>query len=370
MEQALWLDVKTYGFLHVGIEPLRREVLKRTWALLAGNTLYGVIQGALMRLDGPLGQKPARLLDALCRPTDAGGPALRFMPLLPDNRGTIKRAWDYCIQATRLADLERGTLVRDAFDRGYQTTPHAPLNRRNAQIHGSQLFAIECHQPEQRYRGWILCEKDLVPLLEEALTMLPFLPLGGKGKFTVAEATVLDCLETSTLRTQLIQDANAAQPAQGADSPAPLIEVEMVTPLVFQGVDLGIIQGAQRWQPKPPRRYRVWRAGDYPDITRGGRHFFGRRLPTTLPTAARPPMAWLPESTGYTFGETSQAVPALPDGSRFGFTPAHTAALADAFFTGVGRADWAALGWGQLFFRQPTARENSKEHAHGETPSQ
>lgn len=350
MERALLIEVKTYGFLHVGVEPLRREVLKRTWSLLAGNTLFGALQAALVRLDGPQGVGPQALISGL-----AGEPRLRFMPLLPDSDRQVDSAVSYCRQAERLAQAERGDIRVEPGEQPplrYQTTPHAPLNRRNEQIHGSMLYAVECHQPEQVYRGWIFCGADLKPHIERGIAMLPFLPLGGKGKFTCAEAHIEDECDTSIIREDMaasirLNNSDLASDGQGRGTHSD-IEIELATPLVFEGSDMGIVKEAVRWQPKPPRRYRVWRTGVYPDSTSAG----GTRVYGELAAGADLPLAWDPQGTYYV-GQTSHAVPALPNGSRFAFAHEQATALANAFIDGVGRADWRALGWGQIFIRTP-----------------
>ena len=317
---ALPIEVKTYGFLHIGIEPLRREVLKRTWPYLSGGTLFGAIQAALIRLDGPAGKGPSALLDALCT-EEHNEQTLRFMPLLPDNSGTIVDGWSYCRQAQRLAELAHGNARAKIQDPGYQTTPHAPLNRRNAQIHGSMLYAVECHQPEQRYRGWIICNEMLTEHIRRGLAMLPLLPFGGKGKFTCAEATI--CEKEPPRLTVWKQDfVSAAKKAQQADDiESDTLNVELLSPLVYQAAELGILQKATVWRPKSPRRYRVWRTGVYPNLTSDqgdGRRSYARTLEDEV--EALPAIAWPGRGkSGFALGQTSEAVPALPDGSRFEF---------------------------------------------------
>ena len=70
------------------------------------------------------------------------------------------------MQAQRLADFELGRKGKPPLR--YQTTPHAPLNRRYEQIEGSLLYAVESHGRKQRYRGWIFCRGQLEPILRRA----------------------------------------------------------------------------------------------------------------------------------------------------------------------------------------------------------
>lgn len=325
MERALLVELTTYGFLHAGQGPLRREVLKRTWPWLPGAMLYGALQAALIRLDGVDGPRPRALVEALC------GNTLRFTPLLPDILQQIDRASAYCQQAQRLAAEATGRQPRKPPVLRYQTTPHAPLSRRQAQIEGSLLFAVEGHQPFQRYRGWIFCTDALIAPLQQALGMLPLLPLGGKGKFTSAEAQVIAVTPTANLRDELVTQ----MPLTGQ-----AITVELLTPLIFQATGWGPLEAPERVQVKSPRRYRAWRTGLYPNATTGAIHNYG------VPVA---------ENALGRVGQASAPVAGWPEGSRFGYTSdtARTAQLAQAFVSGAGRADWACLGWGQIFVHLP-----------------
>jgi hypothetical protein len=120
--------------------------------------------------------------------------------------------------------------------------------------------------------------------------------------------------------------------------------VELLTPMVLGGSGVGLVTQAVRMQPKPPRFYRVWRTGAYPDMTHPeGRRVFGVKLDN-----ADLPLAW--QLAGdYYVGQTSQPVRALPNGNRFTLPGDAAEAAAAAFVHGLGRPDWAGLGWGQLF---------------------
>lgn len=334
MERALLVDVTTYGFLHAGVEPLRREVLKRTWPLLPGWTLFGALQAALIRLDGPGGAGPTALLDALV------GGRLRFTPLVPDQGGTVRDAYTYCRQAARLLAAESGQ-GQTAPQLRYQTTPHAPIARRHGQIQGSLLYAVECHGAEQRYRGWVFCDDEGENALRRGLALLPFLPFGGKGKFTAAEAMIAE--DATTGRTAL-EGALAA--AIAAYCPQEIV-IRFVAPVVVQGVEPGLLGEARSLSPRPPRRYRVWRTGVYPDaVSDGGRRTYGVQADATLE------LAWQ-EGQGYLVGQTSESVVALPEGSTFVFDGDKAPAVAAAFVRGLGRRDWASTGWGQFFVQFP-----------------
>jgi hypothetical protein len=329
MERALLVQVTSYGFLHAGMAPLRREVLKRAWSYLPGSTLYGALRAGLIRLEGPTGPGPKAMLEAL-----AAG-QLRFTPLLPDNAGAVTDAVGYCRQAQVLAAAEAGR-TRDRLFR-YQTRPHAPLSRQYGQIEGSLLYAVESHEPEQRYRGYIFCLTGLEPVLERAMGLLPFLPLGGKGKYTAAEMEVL-----AGQPRQVVENDLAAILSQ------PEITIELLSPMVVEGEGGDIMRHALRFYPKPLRRYKVWRTGTYPDHKQDGHmHHYGDSV-----TATEAAIAWLP-SEGYVDGAVSQSVAAWPDGSRFVFASTQAPALAAAFVAGLGRRDWAGLGWGQFFVTEP-----------------
>lgn len=329
MNRALLVDVTTYGFFHAGVEPLRREVLKRTWSLLPGATFFGALQAAMIRLDGLHGPGPTALLKGL---TEA---RLRFTPILPDPHAQINDAASYCQQAHLHFLQEQGELTSTVATLGYQTTPHAPISRRNGQIEGSLLYAMEAHRSQQHYRGWIFCSKDLESSIRRAIGLLPFIPLGGKGKFATAEAEICKSIDTQQLKQELLKKLNALPGS---------VTVELAMPMAYQGSHSALVDKAEQVALRPPRRYRVWRTGHYPSVTQQTeQHAYGPELDD-----ADLPMAWLGGS-GYRRGQTSESVVALPERSRFIFSRDHSAAIADAFVAGLGRADWSCLGWGQLF---------------------
>jgi hypothetical protein len=252
---------------------------------------------------------------------------LRFTPLLPDTLQQIESASSYCRQAQRLTASEAGLLRGEPPVLRYQTTPHAPLSRRQEQIEGSLLFAVEGHQLQQRYRGWIFCETALMQPLLQAIGMLPLLPLGGKGKFTSAEAHVVQTTMSKVLQADLVGNLPAAgQP----------MTIELLTPMIFQAAGWRQLTPPERVQVKSPRRYRAWRTGLYPNATTGGRQEYGIQPDATQP---------------FRVGQASAPAAGWPEGSRFGYTcdATRAAQIAEAFVTGAGRADWACLGWGQLF---------------------
>jgi hypothetical protein len=258
------------------------------------------------------------------------------MPFLPDTQQVVNDGASYCRQARLIADTVAGRVNPPALH--FQTTPHAPLSRRYGQVEGSLLYAVESHLPEQIYHGWVICDGAADAEVRRALGLLPWIPFGGKGKFTAAEARIIDEIPPQTLVDTL---ALSIQQQSGADNE---IEIELLTPLVLHGSDLGLMAQAIRLRPQPPRRYRVWRTGIYPDITLEERERpYGARL-----DSADLPLAWQ-HSGPYFAGQSSEAVLALPEGSRFAFAPEQTAAVAHSFVAGTGRADWAALGWGQIF---------------------
>lgn len=334
MDRALLVDVTTYGFLHAGVEPLRREMLKHTWPLLPGWTLFGALQAALIRLEGPAGAGPAAMLDALV------GERLRFTPLMPDQGRSVSDACTYCRLAAHLLAAESGHGPAGAPNLRYQTPSFAPIARRDGQLQDS-LYAVECHGTEQHYRGWIFCDDSTEPALRRALGLLPFLPFGGKGKFTAAEAWVA---EDAT--TDLVTFKQALAGVMAARCPQEIV-IRFASPVVVHGAEPGLLGEARSLSPRPPRRYRVWRTGAYPDITSGeGWRVYGTKAEGAFE------LAWQ-EGEGYLAGQASESVIALPEGSTFVFGPDKAGALASAFVRGLGRRDWSSTGWGQFFVNFP-----------------
>ena len=332
MELALLVEVTTYGFLHAGMAPLRQEVLKRTWPYLPGSTLYGALQAGLIRLDGPQGVGPTALLAALT------ARQVRFTPLLPDGTPSdvaqldgssqITDADTYCRRASLVADFEEGRRGAPPFR--YQTTPHAPLSRRYEQIQGSMLYAVESHSPEQRYRGWIFCTAALEPLLRRAMGLLPFVPLGGKGKYTAAEIRVVQRIDRPAFEAGLRATLGSAD-----------INVELLSPLVLQGADSDLLRKVRSVSRlRPPRFYRVWRTGLYPDATTGSSRAFGAPV-----TDGDLPLSWQRPGVYYV-GQARDAVKALPEGSRFVFSPADAADVARRLHRGHGPRRLGRTGLG------------------------
>lgn len=330
MDRVFGIRLKSFGFLHSGREPLRVQVLKRAWPFLPGSTLYGALAAALIRLDGGDRADPSggdggyhdllRLVEAQ---------AIRFTPLLPvkeeEEEDRLTTAMSYCQRALELQQAAEGT--RD--ERLFFSTPHAPINRQTMQIHQDQLFALAVHQPWLEYRGFVFTTAAGGELLRRGLRMLPFLPLGGKGKFTAAEAEVSELASLASFESELRGSL------EGND-----VWVRLLTPMVLQGGDNWLLDSAEELQRATPlRRYRVWRTGVYYDPLLKEYSEYGLALsPQEQPGRAHPG------------GEVSAAVSAVPDGSRFrlNLTEPLAAQLAQRFVRGAGHPAWTYLGWGQV----------------------
>lgn len=340
MDTVFVVHVRSFGFFHSGRERLLVQVLKRTWEFIPGSTLYGAVCSGLIRLDGP-GEPGTlqgregyrRLLSAVA----AGN--LRFTPLIPVEAPLE----DEELRRFDAPDFSRRTLAlhstvysdrapaKEPVRRSWLfTTPHAPLGRDTEQIHGDQLYALATHQAQQGYYGFIFGEQGIRPFLERALRMLPFVSLGGKGKFSLAEGCIVHQRDLATFQDELVRhvERNAQQ------------WVRLLTPaIVGQGRDW-LMTAAEQMVIKRFRRYRVWRTGDYYDQTDpSGLASYGMELGLGEdPGALRLPA-----------GRESDPVTGIPERSRFCVDATqHGVELARCFVRGVGRPDWAALGWGQV----------------------
>ena len=268
-DTAFVVHLRSYGFFHSGRERLRVQVLKRTWEHIPGSTLYGAVAAALIRLDG--------LLDESAEPFENGpgdyhallkavkAQQVRFTPLLPV-AGKIEKAEDwtggrYCEQAMRL----HAALYGDGAEKPerheealFHTTPHAPLSRATEQIHSDQLFAIRTHRPLLDYYGFIFADAGLEGLLRRALRLLPFIPFGGRGKFSVVEGELLGS-QPQTLDA-LLNTFRQWIKKRGD-------WVRLLTPMVLgDGQADNLLMGTGRDVVMTGlRRYRVWRTGRYYD---------------------------------------------------------------------------------------------------------
>lgn len=327
MDTVFIIRLRSYGFLHPGREQLR-VVLKRSWPFIPGSTVYGLIAAALIRLDGGGTALPGagtggyhHLLSLVA------AHQIRFTPLLPTaDTVDLHSAAAYCQHAAALATGQRPT-DGEAY---YQSTPHAPLARDTLKIHGDQLYAFTNHRAGQSYQGFIFAPASWEGQLKRALRLTPFLPLGGKGKFALAEGKVIDQQPV----TQFQADFETAL----ADNQS----VRLLTPMILQtGQPNWLLEESRAMLEMPRlRRYRQWRTGPYYDFTRAEFVEFGLG-PGEGEDAAQYRMGK---------GAVSQAATGVPEQSRFVFDidPELPGRVAEHFIQGVGHPNWTYLGWGQV----------------------
>jgi hypothetical protein len=337
-DTAFVVHLRSYGFFHSGRERLRVQVLKRTWEHIPGSALYGALAAALIRLDG---------LDEEAEPFESGPGdyhallravkerRLRFTPLLPV-ADTVAKAeeWTgqrYCEQAIRLHAALYGDVEEKAGRHEmmlFHTTPHAPLSRTAEQIHGDQLFALRTHRPLLDYYGFIFADAKLESMLRRALRLLPFMPLGGKGKFSLVEGRLLEPQPLD----EFLEMFRGWAPGAGGWA-------RLLTPMVLgDGQADGPLAGVGREMVMTGlRRYRVWRTGRYYDAVQDT---FGRAMGTEPGAGEDPDAPFLPG------GLESEAVRAVPERSRFRLLEGDDTAR--WFVEGVGNPSWTYLGWGQV----------------------
>ncbi len=341
------IHLRSYGFFHSGRERLVVQVLKRTWDHIPGSTLYGALASALLHLDPPMdydksGDKEA--LRTLDQKTVNGGQGqyfdllravekqqIRFTPLLPSVE-PLKCGETYCKQAMRL--IRRNFFKRKEPSSAkvarklFHTTPHAPLARGTEQIHGDQLFALQNHRSQLDYYGFIFAKVEHRPWLEKALSFFPFMPVGGRGKFSLVEGQILDDKPLTEFRDEL---ANWTAECDGW--------IHLLTPLIRPGKGIAEpldINQVEEVVMTGFQRYRVWRTGLYFngqsfDDPVGADHYYGNDNS--------------PLQTG---GAESVAVQAVPERSRFRLKDKARANATRWFIEGVGHPGWSYLGWGQV----------------------
>jgi hypothetical protein len=331
----------SYGFFHSGRERLRVQVLKRTWEHIPGSTLYGAVAAALIRLDGvkdddrPIEEDPSfdkglggyhELLRAVREHR------VRFTPLLPLAPGEgICSGEAYCVQVMRL----HAALYGDGPEKPrrqeqalFHTTPHAPRSRGTEQIHGDQLFAVRTHRPLLKYSGFIFADAELEPLLQRALRLFPFIPVGGRGKFSLVEGRLVNSGPLNDFTNTLREWASGRNGW-----------LRLLTPMMLgggQATELLVGSGREVVMARP-RRYRVWRTGRYFDAVRDT---FGRATGMEPGEGEDPAAPFLPG------GRESESAQAVPERSRFRLLEGDDAAR--WFVEGVGHPSWTYLGWGQV----------------------
>lgn len=340
------VHLRSYGFFHSGREPLAGQVLKRTWEHIPGSTLYGAVAAALLRLDPPLNKETDLNQKTLTVTPDARGRyfdllrvvqarQIRFTPLIP-SAAALQSGAEYCQQAMGLIHQEP---TRDnnqaAFSTRFvhsllHTTPHAPLSRQTEQIHNDQLFAMRTHRSHLDYYGFIFGRSEQRAWLTEAFRFFPFLPVGGKGKFSLVEGELLAEKPLAEFRNELQKWVAARSgwlylltpmvfPRKGVAEPFELNKVEEVIMANYQ-------------------RYRVWRTGLYFN----GEGGFDEPLGIG-------PYYGEEDSPLQAGGAESVAIRAVPEHSRFRLNNTQLQENATRWFIeGTGHAGWSYLGWGQV----------------------
>ena len=354
-DTAFVVHLRSYAFFHSGRERLRVQVLKRAWEHIPGSTLYGAVAAALIRLDG---------IDENAEPFEEGDggyhelmgavkrQSIRFTPLLPMEEAPRRKDGDegkeegeedglgasYCQQAIRL----HAALYADQVPEGLEgpgerersilhTGPHAPLNRDTERIHGDQVFVLRTHRPLLDYYGFVFANQGLRPLLERAFRLFPLMPVGGRGKFSLVEAKIVDQETVEVFRDNL---------GDWMDKEERTGWVRLLTPLVLRnGQPDDLLRGTGREiVMNGLRRYRVWRTGRYYDAYRDDGAFAD---PSGIKKGKQEDeAAFLPG------GRESDAMLAVPERSRFRMLDGDD--VADWFIEGVGNPNWTYLGWGQV----------------------
>ena len=341
------VHLRSYGFFHSGRERLVVQVLKRTWDHIPGSTLYGAVAAALLRLDSPL-DEDEDLNQPSIDVTQAKGDyfellravqahQIRFTPLLPATTQFTDGA-AYCQQAARL--IRRGPVGDDQnqptpdvrlAQRLLHTTPHAPLSRATEQIHGDQLFALRTHRAHLDYYGFIFGRSEHKDWLMKALRFLPFLPVGGKGKFSLVEGDIIAEQPRQDFEDKLAQWVAQRQGWLHLLTPLVLPRSGIAAPLDFNNAEEVVMTNRQR--------YRVWRTGLYFDgqddfVPVGTGAYYGQAEDDALLSAG---------------GAESVAVQAVPEHSRFRLNSDQLREHATRWFIeGTGRVEWRYLGWGQV----------------------
>jgi hypothetical protein len=280
------------------------------------------------------------------------GKKVRFTPLLPMEEAPRKKEGDedetendglgvsYCQQAIRL----HAALYADQVPKGVEgpgerersilhTGPHAPLNRDTERIHGNQVFVLRTHRPLLDYYGFVFANQGLRPLLERAFRLFPLMPVGGRGKFSLVEAGIVDQEAVEVFRDNL---------GDWMDKKERNGWVRLLTPLVLRnGQPDELLRGTGREiVMNGLRRYRVWRTGRYYDAYRDDSEG-GFAEPRGIEGNE-----WEDNEAFLPSGRESDAVLAVPERSRFRLLDGDD--VADWFIEGVGNPNWTYLGWGQV----------------------
>ena len=183
---------------------------------------------------------------------------------------------------------------------------------------------LRTHRPRLDYYGFVFATAKEENLLSRAFPLFPFIPVGGRGKFSLVEAKIVGQQPLAQFRRTL------------EDWAAGRTWARLLTPQVLQGGELEPPGNGREWVTRGLRRYRVWRTGWYYDAQK---EEFGE--PWGVGRA--------PEQDATAFlagGQESDSVLALPERSRFTIKPDDDPAT--WFITGLGNPSWTYLGWGQV----------------------
>jgi hypothetical protein len=334
MDTVYQIRLRSYGFLHPGREQLRTDVLKRAWSFIPGSTLYGAVAAALIRLDGIDPHHPYSAQGGfhdLLRQVKTE--QIRFTPLVP------ALADEFTATAYSQAALYRTQPL-------FQTIPHAPISRPTEHIHGDQLYAFSMHRPVIEYVGYVFGNSATETLLRRALRLLPIIPLGGKGKFSLVEGQIT--MQQS--RTRFERDLQEALTSLTATDG---IWLQLLTPMLLQeGAENWLLVHARESMVSRVQRYRIWQSGTVFDL----------RAPNQIARRGIEAEEEIPiESILNPGGEETRAVTGIPEGSRFRMdaTPQRVKEIAQYFITGLGHPGWAYAGWGQVVIEWPRTISSS-----------
>ncbi|RMH01708.1 MAG: hypothetical protein D6706_01485 [Chloroflexi bacterium] len=344
-DRVFVIHLRSYGFFHSGKERLVVQVLKRTWDFIPGSTLYGALSAALIRLDPPdedlnhtVPAKGKGDYFKLLRAVEQGH--IRFTPLLPAAEA-LQTGPAYCEQAMRLAqggtpEGEQKKPSAQIAGRLLHTTPHAPLARPTEQIHSDRLYAIRTHRPHLDYYGFIFGRAEQRAWLEKGLRFLPFIPIGGRGKFSSIEGDVAAECNLSDFEKELYEWA-ASRWRVNNDHQGWL---RLLTPLVIPKAGIVELLNSEITQEVIMtrfQRYRVWRTG---------RYFNGEAF--DAPVGVGPYYDGATDALLQAGGAESVAVRAVPENSRFQMKMKNLPQAVRWFIEGTGHPGWRYLGWGQV----------------------
>jgi len=322
--------LKVFGFPHPGRERWRARVIKRPWRVIPGSTLYGALATALIKLDCDEESLKERDPEKAYKTHKNHGcgygkllnllrgeePRIRFSPLVPVE-GEVKDARGYCRAAQALISTPILPSAEGVRRPTLFTTPHAPINRQRMVIHGDLLHGVTSHQPFQSYVGFIVEEvvgatESILHQLKRAFRALPFVPFGGRGKYSFAEAEVVKSINTEDFTRSLKERLKKKN-----------FLLQLLTPVILENKDNWLFLNYKEMMIPRFKRYKVWRTGLYVEDNQ-------------LKMYAH---------------EQTRAMLGIPEGSWFKLKEGvDIKTLVEKFIKGIGNPNWTCLGWGQVIF--------------------